>query len=128
MLEYLGAQRTLNLATASPTGVPHAATFVYVNDGLTLYVWTRPGTTTAKHLEQNPAVAFTIDHYAADLRETKGIQGLGECQEVLNPNEIQQVIARFSVKYAAATSGRTSGLELLPDQSVRASSTSTTPG
>jgi len=110
VLEYLGAQRTLNLATASPNGVPHAATFLYVNDGLTLYVWTRPGTTTANHLEQNPAVAFTIDHYTADLRETKGIQGLGECQEVLNPNEIQQVVARFSAKFAAANPGRTGGL------------------
>jgi uncharacterized protein YhbP (UPF0306 family) len=110
VLEYLGEQRTLSLATASPNGIPHAATFIYVNDGLTIYVWTRPGTTTAAHLEQNPAVAFTIDHYTADLRETKGIQGLGECQEVLNPTEIQQIIARFAAKYPAGSPGRTGGL------------------
>lgn len=110
VLTYLGEQRTLNLATASPTGVPHAATFIYVNDGLTLFIWTRPGTTTASHLEQNPAVAFTIDHYATDLRDTRGIQGLGECQEVLNPKEIEQVIGRFASKYGAASAVRTGDL------------------
>jgi Pyridoxamine 5'-phosphate oxidase len=31
VLEYLGSQNTLTLATASPTGTPHAATFLYVN-------------------------------------------------------------------------------------------------
>ena len=39
VLEYLGEQSTLTLATASPTGVPHAATFLYVNEGPSLYFW-----------------------------------------------------------------------------------------
>ena len=53
-------------------------------------------------------MAFTIDHYTPDLSETKGIQGMGECQEVLNPNEIQQIIARFAETYSVVDS-RASG-------------------
>ena len=67
-------------ATASRAGVPRAATLTYVNEGVALYVWTRPETTTARHIEQNPFVSFAIDEYAADWRETRGIQGAGEAQ------------------------------------------------
>ena len=41
VLEFLGDNTTLTLATASPTGVPRATTLRYVNDGLNLYVWMR---------------------------------------------------------------------------------------
>ena len=37
IVEYLSAQRTLTLATVSSSGVPRASTFLYVNDGPTLY-------------------------------------------------------------------------------------------
>ena len=43
VLEYLSQQSTLTLATASPTGVPRASTFLYVNDGPNLFFWTRAG-------------------------------------------------------------------------------------
>ena len=77
VLEYLGAQSTLTLATASPTGAPHAATFLYVNEGPSLYFWSRATTESARHIEQNPMVAFTIDEYTTDLNETRGVQGVG---------------------------------------------------
>ena len=61
VLEYLAAQQTLTLATASAQGMPHAATFLYVNDGVEIAFWTQPESATARHIEQNPAVAFAID-------------------------------------------------------------------
>ena len=64
VLDYLGEHRKLTLATASPTGVPHAATLLFVNSGPQLYFWTRPETTTAKQVAQNPVVSFTVDDYA----------------------------------------------------------------
>ena len=75
VLDYLQSHNTLTLATASPTGLPHAATEMYVNDGLILYFCTDPETTTARQIEQNPAVSFTIDDYNPDWSKTKGIQG-----------------------------------------------------
>ena len=59
VLDYVQDRKTLTLATASPAGVPRAGTFLYVNEGPTLYFWTRPTTITARQIEQNPVVSFT---------------------------------------------------------------------
>jgi nitroimidazol reductase NimA-like FMN-containing flavoprotein (pyridoxamine 5'-phosphate oxidase superfamily) len=99
ILDYLGEQPTLTLATASPTGVPRATTLIYVNEGPTVYVWTRPETATARHMEQNPVVSFAIDEYTPDFRGTKGIQGTGEAQVVLNPSEVRRTKELFESKY-----------------------------
>jgi uncharacterized protein YhbP (UPF0306 family) len=99
VLEYLGEHKTLTLASASPAAVPHATTLVYANDGLAIYVWTKPDTTTARHLEQNPVVAFAIDEYTPDWRQMKGIQGAGDCQVVLDASEIERVTGLFEEKF-----------------------------
>src|SRR5437763_13070650 len=88
VLEYLGESHTLTLATASPAGVPRASTFLYVNDGPTLYFWSRPTTITARHIAQNPVVSFTIDGYSEDLNQTRGVQGVGECSVLLSGEQI----------------------------------------
>jgi CRP-like cAMP-binding protein len=101
VLEYLRGQKTLTLATASPGAVPRAATLVYVNEGPALYIWTRPDTTTARHIEQNQVVSFAIDEYTPDWQETKGIQGTGNGQAVLDSGEIDRVVAAFEQKFPA---------------------------
>src|ERR687886_2718594 len=85
--DFLASHNTLTLATASSAGLPHAATFIYVNDGLALYFWTKPDTTTAGHLAQNPNVSFAIDEYNADWTKMKGIQGDGECYPLLSSKD-----------------------------------------
>ena len=107
VLEYLAEQRTLTLATASPAGVPHASTFLYVNDGPTLYFWTKPDTTTARHIEQNSIVSFAIDDYARDLSQTKGVQGRGEGRVLLSGEEIARVAALFGDKFPDLSPGAT---------------------
>ena len=99
VLEYLRSQNTLTLATATASGLPHAATMVYVADGMALYFCTRPDTTTARNIADNPTVAFTIDEYSPDWSKTKGIQGGGECQMVLNPADIKRVAALFRERF-----------------------------
>ena len=93
VLQYLDAQPALTLATASRGGVPRATTLTYVNDGVTVYIWTRPDTTTARQMEENPVVSIAIGPYADDWRETKGIQAAAEAQVVLNPTELTRVVA-----------------------------------
>jgi uncharacterized protein YhbP (UPF0306 family) len=107
VLEYLGEQNTVTLATASPGGVPHATTFLYVNDGPALYFWTQPGTTTARQIEQNPLVSFAIDDYASDLRQTRGVQGSGECRVLLSGEEIARVADLFGQKFPDLSPGNT---------------------
>jgi uncharacterized protein YhbP (UPF0306 family) len=111
VLDYLGEQMKLTLATASATGVPHAAAFMFVNTGSLLYFWTRPETTTAKQIAQNPVVSFTVDDYVEDWAKMKGVQGTGECRVVLNAQEIIDVVRAFAEKYPSVQSnGRTSNI------------------
>src|SRR5688572_2283773 len=107
VLEYLREHNILTLATASPTGLPHAVTMVYVSDGLAIYFCTRPDTRTARHIEQNPAVSFTIDEYNPDWSKTKGIQGSGEGRVLLNADEIRHVVELFHKKFSFLSDQRT---------------------
>jgi uncharacterized protein YhbP (UPF0306 family) len=105
VLDFLAEHKKLTLATASTAGVPRAAAFMFVNDGPVLYFWTRPETTTAKHIEQNPVVSFSIDDYVDDWTKLKGVQGAGECRPLLNAKEIVNVVRLFAEKYPAAQAG-----------------------
>lgn len=110
VLDYVQGQKTLTLATASRSGVPHAATMVYVNDGIALYFCTQPDTTTVQHIEQNPTVSFTIDQYSEDWSKAKGIQGTGEAQMLLTPSEISHVSSLFQQKFPNLAGGRTGNM------------------
>ena len=111
VLDYLGEHMKLTLATASTTSVPHAATFMFVNVGPVLYFWTRPETSTAKQIEQNPIVSFTVDDYVQDWTKMKGVQGTGECRVVLNSEEIINIVRAFAEKYPEAQgSGSTTNI------------------
>jgi uncharacterized protein YhbP (UPF0306 family) len=105
VLDYLGSENTLTLATASADGMPHASTFMYVNDGLTLYFWARPTSTTARHLQGNPRVSFTIDEYVKDWNKAKGIQGAGESQLVSSGDEVARAVGLFADKFPTPSSG-----------------------
>lgn len=105
VLDFLAEHKKLTLATASTTGVPHAAAFMFVNDGAIIYFWTRPETTTAKQIEQNPVVSFSVDDYVEDWSQLKGVQGAGECRVLLNSQEITNVARLFADKYPAVKAG-----------------------
>jgi uncharacterized protein YhbP (UPF0306 family) len=107
VVDFLSEQNTLTLATASPRAVPHASTFLYVNDGPALYFWSKPNTTTARQVDQNPVVSFAIDSYADDLRQTKGVQGTGECNVILSGEEIARVADLFGQKFPDLSPGVT---------------------
>jgi uncharacterized protein YhbP (UPF0306 family) len=107
VLEYLSAQNTLTLATASPAGTPHAATFLYVNDGPSLYFWSKTSTESSRHIEQNPLVAFTVDEYTDDLSQTRGVQGIGECSVLLSGEQIARVADLFGQKFPSLSPGAT---------------------
>jgi uncharacterized protein YhbP (UPF0306 family) len=104
-LDYLNERKTVTLATASPEGEPHASTFMYVNDGVTLYFWARPSSATASHLHTRPAVSFAIDEYVPDWNKAKGIQGNGECQPVSFGDEMAKVIGLMADKFPSPSSG-----------------------
>src|SRR5215471_7594641 len=104
VLDYLASEKTLTLATASADGVPHASTFMYVNDDTTLYIWAKPTSTTAQHLQSNPRVSFAIDEYVDDWNKAKGIQGDGQCQPVTG-DDMATAVGLFGDKFPSSSSG-----------------------
>jgi len=112
VLEYLRGHKTVTVATASPSGAPHAATMMYAEEGLALYFCTGPGSRTAQYLAQNPRVAFTIDEYDPDWRKTKGIQGTGDCRQLVDPEEVRHAVQLFRQKFPGLrdSAGDTSSL------------------
>jgi hypothetical protein len=105
VLDYLGAAKTVTLATATLDGTPHASTFMYANDGLSLYLWARPTSTTVAHIRENPRVSFAIDEYVEDWNKAKGIQGDGDCASVASGDEMAQAVGLFADKFPSPTSG-----------------------
>jgi CRP-like cAMP-binding protein len=101
VLEFLREHTTMTLATASPTGVPRATSLRFVNDGLTLYMWTRSKSWTAQQIEQNPLVSFTISE------ESAGIQGTGEARLVLAGDEVARAVELFAEKFPMALGAST---------------------
>jgi uncharacterized protein len=106
VLDFLAEQKTLTLATSGDDG-PWAATLTYVNDGAELYVWTKPSSNTAGHLDKDPSAAFTIDQYSDDWRQTKGIQGRGKAT-VVEGEGIAKAADLFGQKYPNLRPGSTS--------------------
>jgi uncharacterized protein YhbP (UPF0306 family) len=105
VLDYLGSEKTVTLATSSSDGVPHATTFMYANDGLSIYFWARPTSTTAKQVEGNSRVSFAIDEYVEDWNKAKGIQGDGECGRITDGEELARALALFGDKFPSPSSG-----------------------
>ena len=107
VIDYLASEKTMTLATATPSGVPYATTYLYVNDGAQLYFWARATTTTARQIQQNPNVAFTVDTYSDDLRHVRGVQGTGECSVILSGREIARVADLFGQRFPDLQPGAT---------------------
>jgi uncharacterized protein YhbP (UPF0306 family) len=108
VVDYMASQTTLTLATTGLDG-PWAATLTYVNDGSDIYIWTKPHSNTARHLDQNPSAAFAIDEYAEDWRQTKGIQARGSCTPVTGEG-LAWAADLFGQKYPQLRPGSTSAV------------------
>ena len=106
VLDYLQGQPTLTLATTSPDGSPRANTFLFVTDGQNFYFWTRPNSASARNVIQRPRVGFAIDEYTPDLRETRGVHGLGDCA-VVTGIDIARVADMFGEKFPQLSRGMT---------------------
>src|SRR5438270_12313354 len=83
VLDFLREHNVLTLATASASGLPHAATVIYASDGLAHYYCVSPGTLTARNIEVNTMGAFAIDEYSPDRSKMQVIQGHGDSRAVL---------------------------------------------
>ena len=119
VLDYIAGEKALTLATASGDGAPHAATYLYVNDGVDLVIWLKPSSRTAENVKANSRVGFAIDEYSPDWRQTKGIQGSGTCEPVTGEG-IAEAAMKFGEKFPDLTPGGSTAnisfVRIRPDQ------------
>jgi general stress protein 26 len=112
VLEFIQDHSALTIATASATGVPHAATMIYVVDDLTVYFSTNPDTITASHISSNPRVSFAVGEYEQEWEKSRGVQVDGEAEVVISPSEIQHVVSLFQGKFPSLRNARVSNLSI----------------
>jgi len=107
--DYIKEQRTLTLATTSNDGVPRASTYLYVTDGSRLFFWTRVDSSSARNISEKPLVAFAIDEYADDLRQTRGVRGLGDCAPITG-EDVGRAADLFGKKFPNLQPGSTTSI------------------
>lgn len=109
VLDYIAEQHTLTLATTSSDGVPRASTYLYASDGPQIFFWTRLSSASARNVSERPNVAFAIDEYADDLRQTRGVHGLGTCAPVTG-EDMARAADLFGQKFPKLQPGATTSI------------------
>ena len=86
ILEYLGKNRLMTLATSS-NDAPWATTLFFAyDDDLNLYFLSQETTRKVQNILKNPKVAVTIDREQPTPGKVKGIQLEGTAEEFTNPS------------------------------------------
>ncbi|MBV9039939.1 MAG: pyridoxamine 5'-phosphate oxidase family protein, partial [Acidimicrobiia bacterium] len=87
VLDYLQLHHIITIATASFTGMPHAATIAYVSDSSGVYFSMRPEELTVRNIDANHFASFTIDDYTPDFRKVRELRGVGRVSAVTDPGQ-----------------------------------------
>jgi len=99
ILELLGNNRIMTVATNRPDGWPQATTVGYVNDGLTLYFLCSPQSQKATNLARDSRISLTIDHDTSDPLAISGLSMAAQAQAVTDPTEVAKVLFMLPRKY-----------------------------
>jgi nitroimidazol reductase NimA-like FMN-containing flavoprotein (pyridoxamine 5'-phosphate oxidase superfamily) len=95
---FLVAQRTIRLATATPRGRPHVVPlwFVWVDD--VMFMNTTLGNVTVRNLERNPRATGSIDD-GHSYDELRGVLVHGMVERAEDDLRLDTVMHRWSEKY-----------------------------
>ena len=99
VLELLGKQSTLTLATLREDGWPQATTVGYANHHLTLYVATGADAQKVRNIRRSEKVSLTIDAGDADWGALQGLSMAAVAQVVESASERQQAARLLNRKF-----------------------------
>jgi nitroimidazol reductase NimA-like FMN-containing flavoprotein (pyridoxamine 5'-phosphate oxidase superfamily) len=95
---FLHEQRTIRLATASPTGQPHVVPLWFVWVDGTVFMNSTLGNVTIRNLQRNPAATGSIDD--GDVyEELRGVLVQGKVEWAADDPRLDEVKAAWSAKY-----------------------------
>lgn len=95
---YLMAQRTIRLATATPTGRPHVVPLWFVWVDGTVFMNSTLGNVTIRNLQRNPVATGSIDDGDA-YDELRGVLVEGEVERADDDARLETVKGAWSSKY-----------------------------
>ena len=101
ILEILDRHRLMVVATNRPDGWPQATTVGYVNIGLTLYFWCRPGSQKASNLTRDSRISLAIGGEGSDPLTIAGLSMAAEAKLENGPAEISKATSLLYLKYPA---------------------------
>ena len=103
ILEILGQNRLMTVATLRPDGWPQATTVGYANDGLALYFLCSPQSQKAQNLAKDDRVSLTIDRDTADPMAIAGLSMAARAAPVSDPAEAAKAMRLLAAKYPEYT-------------------------
>lgn len=98
VIEYLRYHHIITVSTSSFTGMPHADTVVYANDGSGIYFAVGEGTQMLRNIKDSRFMSFTIDDYTVDWLKVRELQGVGRCLPATE-EESEVALAKWGTKY-----------------------------
>jgi nitroimidazol reductase NimA-like FMN-containing flavoprotein (pyridoxamine 5'-phosphate oxidase superfamily) len=96
--DFLGVQRTVRLATASPTGLPQVVPLWYVWLDGTMYLNTTLGNLTVRNLDSGGRATALVDD-GTEYEELRGVVLRGPVERADQDPNIPQVKQSWSGKY-----------------------------
>jgi nitroimidazol reductase NimA-like FMN-containing flavoprotein (pyridoxamine 5'-phosphate oxidase superfamily) len=99
VLDVLGNQRIMSLATVRPDGWPQATTVGYVSEGLILYFLCGLDSQKARNLARDDRVSLTINGDPADIMRITGLSMAGHARPVEDLAEAARILALLPLKY-----------------------------
>jgi PPOX class probable F420-dependent enzyme len=121
MRRFLDARRVGHLATADAKGAPHVVPVCYAIAGATLYVSIdeKPKRASARplkrlaNIQQNPAVAVTIDRYDEDWRRLGWVMLRGTADILADGDEHDRAQALLRARYPQYAAMRIAALPVI---------------
>ncbi|MBN2098318.1 MAG: pyridoxamine 5'-phosphate oxidase family protein [Dehalococcoidia bacterium] len=125
IVSYLDKHRHMALATVKDDGSPYASTVSYVNNGLTIFFMTDPGSQKGKNIQFCPKVGVAVTEDYLDWDKIEGVQLAGSVEWITDQIELKQVQQMFAQKFPQVhkyLAGYGVAIDIIPFLRITASS------
>jgi nitroimidazol reductase NimA-like FMN-containing flavoprotein (pyridoxamine 5'-phosphate oxidase superfamily) len=102
ILDIIGQEHDLTLATVREDGYPQATTVSYANDGLVIYVGVGKDSQKAHNIRRSGKVSLTIDTPYSNWNEIKGLSMGARAEVLADPREIAHAAQCLVKKFPEA--------------------------
>ena len=112
---YLDEQRTLNIATVSPSGHPHLVAMWYARLEGDIVFWTFGKSQKVLNIRRDPRITALIE--SGDVyNELRGVELIGTARLIEDHDKIVEIGTAVAVRYNGLSAASGAGLEFIRKQ------------